>query len=320
MSLRTVTRARASALIIGGASLFAATSPGRTQANASISIAAIPIEGTAEAFYAKELGLFTKVGLEANIVQMASSAAIAGAIAANAIDIGYLTLDTLAAAHQKGIPLIAIAPVAEYLSPATLRNLALVLPANSAVHQAGDLNGKIVAVPGLNGLNQTATRAWIDQNGGDSSTVKFVEIPFPAMPAALEAGRIDAASLVEPFLDIAKKNGRVLAYGEDAIAKHFLPNAWCRTSQWAKGNPDLVNRFVIANHEAAVWANKNPKKSVEFLELYTKTDPAIIAATPRVRFAEQLTAPLIQPLIDASAKYNGFSTFPAEDLMYTPSR
>jgi hypothetical protein len=46
-------------------------------------------------------------------------------------------------------------------------------------------------------------------NGGDSSTVNFVEIPFPAMPAALETGRIDAASVAEPFIGVAKKNGRI---------------------------------------------------------------------------------------------------------------
>jgi hypothetical protein len=29
---------------------------------------------------------------------------------------------------------------------------------------------------------------------------------------------------------------------------------------------------------------------------------------------------MVQPLIDASAKYNGFKSFPAQDIIYAPGR
>jgi hypothetical protein len=40
----------------------------------------------------------------------------------------------------------------------------------------------------------------------------------------------------------------------------------------------------------------------------------------RVHYPEQMTAALMQPLIDASAKYQGFSTFPAREVIYASSR
>jgi NitT/TauT family transport system substrate-binding protein len=160
----------------------------------------------------------------------------------------------------------------------------------------------------------------MDQNGGDSSTVKFIEIPFPAMPAALEARRIDAAFIAEPFLTVALKTGRVLAYGYDSIAKHFLFGAFFTTPQWAQDHPDVVSRFAVAIRETAAWANKNPVKSGEILAKYTKIDPAVIASMTRARFAEQLTPALMQPLIDVSAKYNGFASFPAQELLSATSR
>ena len=43
--------------------------------------------------------------------------------------------------------------------------------------------------------------------GGDPTTVKFVELAFPDMPAALDAGRVDAICVVEPFLTAAKAQG-----------------------------------------------------------------------------------------------------------------
>ena len=58
------------------------------------------------------------------------------------------------------------------------------MPANSTVQSGKDLNGKTIAVIALNGITHIAARAWIDQNGGDSATAKFIEVPPPAMPAA----------------------------------------------------------------------------------------------------------------------------------------
>jgi len=320
MSYDVITRKRASALVFGGAALLSMNSGAGAQAT-TLRVAIVPTDVSAEVYYAKDIGLFAKAGIDANIAPMGTSPAIAAALASNAIDIGHITVDVLAAIHQKNIPLVAIAPASEYASPPEkMRTAALVLPASSPVHQAKELNGKIIAVVALNGLVHTASRAWIDQNGGDSSTVKFVEIPFPAMPAALEAGHVDAAFTVEPFLSAARKSGRVLVYGYDAISKHFILDAWCTTPQWANDHSDLVNRFAAVIHETAVWANKNPAKSGSILATYTRIDPAIIATMPRTHYAEQLTVALMQPLIDVSAKYNGFSTFSAQQLLYTPSR
>jgi ABC-type amino acid transport substrate-binding protein len=59
-----------------------------------------------------------------------------------------------------------------------------------------------------------AARVRIDANGGDSSTVKFVELPFSAVLAALEAGRIDAGVTAKPFLGQAIKSGRGRSVGD----------------------------------------------------------------------------------------------------------
>jgi len=71
-------------------------------------------------------------------------------------------------------------------------------------------------------------------------------------------------------------------------------------------------------HEASVWANRNQAQSGQILAKYTKIDPAVVATMARGRYAEQLTPSVMQPGIDASAKYNNFSPFPAAELIYTP--
>ncbi len=307
-------RAHASALIFGGAAAWALAAPARAQTN-TLRIATVPIESAAEVLYAKEMGFFAKAGIDADVALMQGSPQITSAVVSNAIDVGYGVVDTLASAYKKSIPVAILAPAAEYVSASSRLIAGLVVPANSSVKTAADLKGKTLAVAAFHSLSETAPRVWIDQNGGDSTAVKFIEIPFPAMTAALEAGRIDAAWVTEPFLGGARKNGRVLGYGFDGISKRFIYSAWFGAPQWIKDHPDLAARFASVLHQTAVWANANPDKSAEILVKYTKIDPAVVATMTRTRYAEQLTPELTQPLIDVAAKYLGFTSFPARELI-----
>lgn len=312
MSRIVVTRARA--VILGGGAFAAGTARGLTQTPTPIRVINPPIEAAAQAFYANDMGFFAKAGFVAEIQVMTSG--VPAAIASSSFEFGWVTLDALATAHAKGIPLVAIAPGAEILS--SMKVNALLVALNSPIQRAKDLAGKTIAINSLQGINESSTFAWIDQNGGDSSTVKAIQMPFPAMSAALDAGRVDVANFSEPFLTAAAKDHRVLGYPFGAIAPDFLESAWATTLQYAKDNPALVSRFAAVMRQTADWANRNLQQSGAILAKYTKIDPAVIATMVRVRYAEQLSAALMQPVIDVSAKYNKFTAFPARELIGNP--
>jgi NitT/TauT family transport system substrate-binding protein len=146
-------------------------------------------------------------------------------------------------------------------------------------------------------------------------------MPFPDMPGALVAGRIDAAVIAEPELSaaLAKGDVRVLADCYDGIAKEFLIGAWFTTGAWAKAHPDLVKRFAKAMAQTAAWANKNQAASGELVTKYTKIvfEPGM----KRTIFAEKLDPAMVQPLIDGSAKYGIIKTaFPANDIIAPEAR
>lgn len=282
----------------------------------TIHVVTPPVDSAAEVFFAKEMGFFAEHGLDVDIQPGTNGSAMASAVASDAVDIGYSDLVTLAKAYLKGIPFVAIAPAALWTSTAPVAGL--VVLSTSPIKNAKDLSGKVIAIPGLATLAEYSPRAWIDQNGGDSSSVKFIEMPYSAMPAALTAERIDSAYISEPFLAVVKNNVRILGYAHNAVAKQFLQSAWFTTPQWARDHQDAVKRFAAAMRETAVWANqkRNQAKSAEILAKYTKIDPAVIAAMERAVFAERLTASSIQPAIDVSAKYGKFEPFPADRLIY----
>lgn len=300
---------------VAGAAVLVAPSVGRAQ-NAVVRVITPPVDSADDVFVAKDLGFFAQQGLDVDILPGTNGSAMATAVVSNAVDVGYSDLVTLAKAYLKGIAFVAIAPAALWTAAAP--TAALVVAATSSIGAAKDLAGKVIAIPGLATLAEYSPRAWIDQNGGNDATVKFIEMPYSEMPAALIAGRVDAAYVAEPFLTVVRKEARILGYAHNAVAKRFLQSAWFTTAAWAASHPDPVRRFAAAMREAAVWANQraNHVRSGEILAKYAKLDPATIASMERAQFAERLTPALIQPAIDVSAKYGGFTPFPADRIVY----
>ncbi len=279
-------------------------------------IATTPTESGAAVYYAQDLGLFKKAGIDAQITQLGSGAAVAAAVASGTIDVAQGSLPSLASAHEKHIPFVLVAPGAMYNGKAPTS--ALVVAKNSPFKTAKDLNGKTIANNALKNIGEIAADAWLDKYGGDIASVKIVEMPLPEMESALAANRIDAAILVEPNLGkaLGGPNVRMLAAAYTAIAPEFLINAYFANEPWAKANADLVKRFDDVIREADRWANQpaNRAASAEMLEKYMK-----LTMTPqntRVTFADTLDPAKIQPVIDASAKFKVLSApFPARDFI-----
>jgi ABC-type nitrate/sulfonate/bicarbonate transport system substrate-binding protein len=295
--------------------------PSRAQALAKLRVAMIPIEPAADVYYAKENGFFAKAGLDVDVTQSASTPALASAVLSGTYDISYATVPTLATAHSKGLPFVMIAPgIAD--SPQHFGG-AIMVAENSTLKTGKDFNGKTLGTAGLNTIAEYLPRAWIDKTGGDSSTVKFVEMPFPVTAEAIASGRVDAAYLAEPFVTIAEKKhlARILTTGDDSVsAGQYVATGWFTTVQWAKAHPDLVARFQRAIAEAGAWANANPAKVVPILAKDLKADPALVAQARRPYHPERLIAAEVQPYIDITAKYAKFPTFKAEELIYTPAK
>ena len=300
---------------------LSAAVPGSAQKLATIKVGMIPIEPAAAIYYAKENGFFAKAGLDVDIDQNPSTPALASALIAGNYDIAYATVPTLAQAHAKGLPFVMIAPgIAD--SRAHFGG-AIMVGVDSTIKTGKDLDGKTLGTAGLNTIAEYLPRAWIDKTGGDSSTVKFIEMPFPVTAAAIASGRIDAAYLAEPFVTLAVKKhlAKILTAGDDAISSgEYDATGWYTTLQWARAHPDLVARFQRAMGEAAAWANANPSKVVPILAAELHANPAIVAQARRPYFPEHLVAAEVQPYIDITAKYAKFAPFPASELIYNPAK
>jgi NitT/TauT family transport system substrate-binding protein len=306
-----MTRAAAVGLLAGGCAA-AVVAPRRASAQATkLRVAGIPIDIAGACYYAQDQGFFAKYGLDVEIVQLANGSVVAEAVAGGSVDIGNGNTLAISTAHEHGIPFQLIAPSGAYNRNDPTSGV--IVQGNSPIKTAADLNGKVIAVNGLRTIAEIQTRAWMDKNGGNSSTAQWIEMTFPEIGPGIAAGRAAAGEIEEPQLDAALALGlRSLGSPGDAIAPVWIEGGYFATSDFVKAHPDVVKKVAAAIRDANDWANKNHAAAWVILAKYSK---ATITPKHRAFYPPKLDAAQLQPLIDAAAHYGVLkASFPAGDL------
>jgi NitT/TauT family transport system substrate-binding protein len=253
----------------------APASPGLT----TVKVSVIPIIDVAPIYLGNQQGFFAAEGLKLEITTAQGGAAIVPAVASGQVDFGFSNLTSLIIAKSKGLPLKIVAPGAGSTGVQGKDFGGVVVKADSPIKTAADLVGKRVAVNTLNNINDTTVRASIRAAGGDAKNVKFTELAFPDMLAALDKGNVDAVQVVEPFLATAKKGGdRVVASNYVDTAPNLTIAGYFTSQQTAGAKPDLVKRFASAMQKSLEYATGNPDAVRKVLLTYTKIDPALTDA------------------------------------------
>lgn len=270
-----------------------------------------PVEANAQIYYAQEMGYFKKNGLSVDIRILRAGSTTAAAVIGGDLQGGIANVVTLGQARLRNVPFVIFAPGAFYDS--NLPTSVAVVAPNSTIKSGKDLNNTQVGGLSVGGLDQVALWAYIDQTGGDVSTVKFVEITDSAMAEALIQGRIAAASMGEPNLSAAGNRVKLLAKAWDHIAKLFMQTAWFTTSEWLTRNKDTAKRFSEALVEGGNWAMANPDKAPVVLEKFT----SFRMPRGKMRFGEKLDPSILQPVYDSATRYKFYpATLNAADFIW----
>jgi NitT/TauT family transport system substrate-binding protein len=314
--LLRATRAITLALAAGILAISATPPPARAADPVVINVGTIPVDTSAVVYYAQDQGFFKAAGLDVKIQTMSSGPVLAQAVTANAIDIGVANVATVASARLRGVNLKFIAPAA--IASDQTRTNPIMVSKDSPFQKASDLNGKTIALNGLKDLQQLCAMAWVDKHGGDSKTLKFIEMPFPQMGGALDQKRVDAALPVEPFATAAKATNRSLGDSLDGVGSRYMIVGWLATDAWLAGHADAATRFAGAIAKAAAWANAHEKESAAILVKNSKLDPAVADTMARAIYGIRLEPALLQPVIDAAVKYGVIDkSVPASELIWS---
>ena len=275
-------------------------------------------ETAATAYYARDLGYYARAGLDVSIITVTSGAAGASAVASGAIDIGFSNPLSVAQGFGRGLPFEVILPAALAIRGEQTNGFVIVAK-NSPIRSGKDCAGKAFAIDAVGGLPYAALRDWVDSTGGDSKSVRFIELPFSEMLPAVQSGRVDISEMNTAFDPLLGKPGdpvRLLGNAYDYVGARYASTVWFSTKAWLASNADTAKRFVTAMRQSAIWANTHHTESAPILAKYTKQTVAQILASQRVTYGTEITPDLIQPVIDIAVKYGLMKTaFPASEMI-----
>jgi NitT/TauT family transport system substrate-binding protein len=267
-------------------------------------------------FYALQQGLFKNAGLDVSVAQATSGSAALTSVVANGAQIGYCNPLSLVVAFSKGIPIELVAPGQQYDS--NNAHAKLLVAANSPIASAKDLEGRVIGITGLRDLLALAVAAYMAAAGADSTKIRYVEMPGGAMLAALQAQRVDAIMIYEPFMSSAESSGatRMLAKPLDAISPNFAAGAWFALGPWAKAHRDAVARFARVMSQASAYSNTHYDDLIPTIASYSKMPVETLTKIVRFKIPPSVAASAFQPVIDVAAKYHEIPTaFRAQEMM-----
>lgn len=300
--------------------LFAAAPP--VAAQTAVRVGYMPIAEELPKMVANEKGFFKEHGLDAELVRFESGPDMGTALLGGSIQFGMIGTPGLINAAVAQRPLVAIVDNgSNVVGPLGYEYYTgLVVLDGSPVKTIGDLKGKKIAVNVLKANSEAQTVLQVlrwnndhpDQKLDLTADVQFITIPFGSMPIALEQGRVDAASMIEPFMTQLREKQKVRIV---APVSYALPN-WPVSFgivrlDYAEKNVDVLEKYRAAWFEAVDWIGANQTEARAFIPKYTgvAADVAQQIVLPHwskdIKTTEDSTQKLMQGMVDGGMIQKG---------------
>ncbi len=242
-----------------------------------LKVGVIPIVDVAPIYLGKQQGFFAQHHIDLELVQESGGAAAIPGVVSGDFQLSFGNVTSVILAASQNLPLRIISEGNSSTGDPATDFSGVVVPPDSPIKSAKDLAGKTVAVNNLKNIGEVTIRNAVDKDGGDGSKVKFVELNFPDMPAAVADHQVDAAWVVEPFLTAST------AQGARNISPNFttIPNltvaTYFTTQQYIAEHKDVVDNFRAAIQESLKYATDHPDAVRQIVTTYTSIKADVAA-------------------------------------------
>lgn len=229
-----------------------------------------PVQAAADA------GITDEYGISVEIQPAENAAAMLAQLVSGDIPIGMVNGFFSVPAVMQGADLRVIGELIRGVEGAQTVE---VLP-DSGIENLADLEGKRVAVVGLNSGHQGRIAAAMLDEGLDPSKVEFVALGWAEMPAALEQGNADAVVVTGPFqLAVQSELDSVTIFDMAGGAfAEFPETQYLVNGAWADANPNAVAAFqcsIVKRGEELVTEDQQAYEDA--LRAYGTSEEAIAA-------------------------------------------
>ncbi|KAE8765739.1 ABC transporter substrate-binding protein [Georgenia thermotolerans] len=259
-----------------------------------IKVGTLPIVATSALWYGVDKGIFTEHGLDVTVDTGVGSETMVAATLAHEVDFVTLNSVSLMVALDAGVPLQVASGFSQAWEDGDEDISAVLTRPDSGITDAAGLAGHTVAVNTLNSAGTLTISEAVRAAGGDPEKIQFVEIRYPDMIRALEAGDVDAIWEVEPFITIAQGNGAQIASWNFAESAPGLSTQVMVTA--ANQDAEVVERFTAALSDALKAAEADQDGLRQVLVDKLEMDPALAERVRMDRFSTEINMDALKTL------------------------
>jgi len=287
-------------LALAAASILSAS---KALAADRIAVGILPITDVAPIYLGLQKGFFTRQNLDVTLQIAQGGAELVGPVMTGQREFGFSNVTSLLMAQTRGLDIVAVAAGASSTGEQGRDFGAIVVLGEGPLKTAKDLEGRTVAVNNLKNFSDISTRASMRRAGGDDSKVKFVELAFPDMPAALANKLVDAAWIVEPFLTIAREQGaKVIAWDLVDTAPNLMISVYFTSGKYLLEHPDSVTRFKAAINESLAYADGHSDEIRATIPAYTRISKELLGKLTLPRWPIEMNRKSTEIVADLSVR------------------
>ena len=190
----------------------------------------------------------------------AEGADVVQAFGANSIDIGLMGSAPTAIALSEPLDL----PVSVVWIHDVIGRAEALVAQDPTVKDVTDLRGRTVAVPFSSTSHYSLLQALSDAGLDAQRDVKLINLEPEKIPAAWQAGQIDAAWVWDPALSELAKSGHVVtSSAETAAAGEATYDLATANDKFIQDNPDFMRQWIRAQDYAVSLIEDQPFKAAE---------------------------------------------------------
>jgi NitT/TauT family transport system substrate-binding protein len=304
----------------GGSTATSAGGNAEASKPATLNVGVIPIADVAPLYLGQQKGFFKQENLTIKPQLAEGGAAIVPAVLSGSDQIGFSNTTSLIIAGSKNVPVQIISQGVVGGASQDEAWDAVLVKKGGAIKSPKDLEGKRIAVNTLQNVGPLTINTALKARGVDYTKVKYVEVPFPDMNAALKAGRVDAAWVVEPFVTAGKGMGQEpILYPYEETEPNLTVATYFASKQYIASNGDVVERFVRAINKSLDYAQSHPDEVRQIVLTYTKIPEAAAKAMTLPQWKADLGRPTIDKTAQLAKEYGFVKEVPnLDDLIHQP--
>ncbi|WP_138413198.1 ABC transporter substrate-binding protein [Sinomonas gamaensis] len=282
----------------------------------TLKVGTIGIGSDAAIKLAIDKGFFKEQGLDVKTSVVANPPAGIAAAQSGQLDLTYTPSIPLLNALSNNVPLTVVAAADGYSAEAMsskdmtkVDDTGLLVQKDSTIKRPKDLEGKSVSVPARKAQLEVTVSKLIKDDGGDPSKVNWMVLDPSSALQSLNSGRVDAASLVAPFVSKAMSQGdRLLASPGVEFFKAGAVGLWVTGNSALQKERKAIEGFKAAIYKANAYANQHIDEAQQLSAQITNNPIDVIKGGAVNYWPDKVTTDDIQRVNDSMVELGYLKT------------